>query len=119
MSRRRQPQDPGDAGRKEPAMAEIYDQETREGGTFEYPIKCLNCGLHYSVYSWTKWADEHELGGYCPECGIRGHKIVYGPVERNEFIFQLVPGKAEVHSMTRPEDVAPFGLGNMRLSEEE
>jgi hypothetical protein len=94
------------------------NEETK---TYEYPIKCLNCSLHYSVFSWEKWADKHELGGFCPECGIRGNKIVWGPVMRDEFIFQIVPGgaEAEMHSMTRPEDVAPFGLGNMTLPEEE
>jgi hypothetical protein len=90
----------------------------REGETLEYRLKCLNCSLHYSLFSWTRWAEKNELGGFCPECGIRGNKVVYGPVKRDEFIFQLVPGDAPLSGMTRPEDVAPFGLGNMALPED-
>ncbi|HEY7421496.1 MAG TPA: hypothetical protein VH541_05755 [Gaiellaceae bacterium] len=102
-------------------MADTDERTTleHEGETLEYRLKCLNCGLHYSVYSWVRWADKNELGGFCPECGIRGHKLVHGPVIRSEFIFQLVPGEAELTAMTRPEDVSPFGLGNMSLPEEE
>jgi len=61
--------------------------------TLEYRIKCQNCGLHYSVYSWDEEWSEGRKGGYCPECGIGGRKLVWGPVGREEFIFQLVPGE--------------------------
>lgn len=87
--------------------------------TYEYRLKCMNCSLHYAVFSWEHWTDKHEKGGYCPECGIRGNKIVYGPVEREEFIFQLVPGEASMQAITPVERVAPFGIGSMALPEDE
>jgi hypothetical protein len=60
--------------------------------TYEYRIKCMNCSLHYSVYSWesdwhifdpTSRGVQPNEGGYCPECGIKGNKLVFGPVERD------------------------------------
>ena len=63
--------------------------------TYEHRIKCTQCGLHYIVLSddeeWTKKAGEH--GGYCPECGARGGKLLHAPFVSDEFIFQKVPGE--------------------------
>lgn len=68
-----------------------------ETGTYEYRIKCQNCGLHYAVFSWDEeWAggpSEGRQGGYCPECGVGGSKMVWGPVERPEPIFHFIPGE--------------------------
>jgi len=85
----------------------------REGETFEYRIKCMNCGLHYTVLSWVDGWHTDKDGGYCPECGRKGGKMVSGPVAREEFIFQLVPGDAPLTEMTKSESSSPFGLGSM------
>jgi len=60
--------------------------------TNEYRIKCNGCGLHYTVLSWDEQWSEGRAGGYCPECGQQGGKMVWGPITRSEFIFQIVPG---------------------------
>jgi|GEM_PF-3756126 len=100
--------------------------------TYEYRIKCRNCGLHYAVFSWDEnWAipagtsgTGGREGGYCPECGAGGSKMVWGPVEREEEIFQLIPGEygggldpttrerieAAPMSMTAPVAESPFGM---------
>ena len=89
------------------------ERPDREGETFEYRIKCMNCGLHYSVYSWVgEWHSDKD-GGYCPECGRKGGKLVHGPVSREEFIFQLVPGDAPLVEMTKGESGSPFGIGSL------
>jgi len=86
--------------------------------TFEYRLRCMNCSLHYALYSWERqWTDLHDKGGFCPECGIRGGKMVFGPVEREEQIFQLVPGDAPLFEITGEEQVSPFGLGGIALPE--
>jgi len=100
--------------------------------TYEYRIKCRNCGLHYAVFSWDEnWAipagtsgTGGREGGYCPECGAGGAKVVWGPVEREEPIFHFIPGDiaggidAEGNrieatapmSMTGPLAESPFGM---------
>ena len=66
---------------------------------FEHRIKCVRCSLHYIVLSEDEsWPESHALGA-CPECGSRGGKLVWGPVEMTDenggrFIFQRVPGDA-------------------------
>jgi hypothetical protein len=72
-------------------------EETPSTANYEHRLKCMACGLHYSVYSYdVDWAEQRE-GGSCPECGVRGRKISWGPVEMSDenggrFIFQRVPG---------------------------
>ncbi len=62
--------------------------------TYEYPIKCLDCGLHYTVWSWNE--DWHEKNtAHCPECGRDEHYIGFPIKARDEQIFQLVPGMSE------------------------
>ena len=93
----------------------------RAGATFVYAVKCLNCSLHYTIYSWGRWADLHDLGGYCPECGIRGNKAVWGPRPHTAFLFQLHNAGDDMPliGMTEAEQVSPFGLGNMALPEDD
>ena len=98
-----------------------------DGTTHEYRIKCRNCGLHYSVYSWDeKWDEKGREGGYCPECGIGGSKMVWGPVTHVEPIFHFIPGEAgggvKIENgvqtpvegaplkFTAPASEAPFGI---------
>jgi len=92
-----------------------------DGKTLEYAIKCLNCGLHYTVWSWHKWPDLNDKGGYCPECGIRGNKAVWGPRPHTAFLFQLHNAGDDMPliGMTEAEQVSPFGLGNMALPEDD
>lgn len=64
----------------------------------DYPIKCLACGLHYTVHSWNE--DWHQTdggktrsatnGGVCPECGAIGHKLICEPVKQDGQIFEVV-----------------------------
>ena len=74
-------------------------------------IKCLACGLHYVVCTdFREWPDkgttrDQQLGEatgliYCPECGSTNAapKIVYTK-EVEGFIFQAVPGDAEMTKM--------------------
>jgi len=79
--------------------------------THEFPVKCRNCGLHYSVFSWSEnWPfDKERDGGYCPECGIKGSKMVWHRTV-TKFIFEVVPGGAEMLALTRPEDAPRFGI---------
>jgi hypothetical protein len=81
-------------------LTETLTPVEREVASYEFRLKCLACGLHYTVLSWDEhWAiPEGESGtggregGYCPECGTGGQKMVWGPVPRQDFIFQIVPG---------------------------
>jgi predicted RNA-binding Zn-ribbon protein involved in translation (DUF1610 family) len=73
---------------------------------WKFPIKCLNCGLHFAVFSdYEDWPDkgttrEQMVGEatgvvYCPECGGTTRFITYRE-EQEGFIFQQVPGAAEM-----------------------
>ena len=86
----------------------------------QYPIKCLNCGLHYIVCTWdhekiedgtdnngkeisetdSAWPVQHD-GGYCPECGNKGSRKMIWRRGTPEQIFAVVPGKST-------DDVAMF-----------
>lgn len=71
---------------------------------YEHRIKCSACGLHYIVLSESRdWPLEWR-GGACPECGVRGAKMVWQPVLMDEsnggqFIFQRVPGRSGMREM--------------------
>ena len=79
--------------------------------THEYRIKCQNCGLHYVVLSWDEqWAGAPEhgrRGGFCPECGIPGGKMVWGPVEVEGQIFERVPGHVAVEEINGEKIAVP------------
>lgn len=67
--------------------------------TFVFKIKCQGCGLHYEVCSWDEgWGKAHEYG-FCPECGVKGGKMVWGPQKLDRQIFQLVPGDTPLSFM--------------------
>lgn len=58
--------------------------------TYRFPIKCLGCGLHYNVYSWSdNWS--HKYDPHCPECG-RQKSLVMGVVKENKEIYNFVGG---------------------------
>ncbi len=59
--------------------------------TNEYPIKCLDCGLHFTVWSWdTDWHEKHTA--HCPECGCNEHFIGFPKRTHPEQIYSFVPG---------------------------
>jgi hypothetical protein len=60
--------------------------------TYEYRLKCRNCSLHYAVFSFdSNWDEKHAEGGLCPECGMGGVKIIWGPVPHDRPIFTFIP----------------------------
>lgn len=64
--------------------------------TFIHPVKCLNCSLHFNVYSWKEdWTPLPEGG--CPECGASfaesGYLMWQASPSALE-IFQHVPASA-------------------------
>ena len=74
---------------------------------WQHRIKCLGCGLHFVVCSdFEEWPNQGttrdlKLGEatgliYCPECGVPSNKLVYEPAEVEGFIFQAVPGDAQL-----------------------
>lgn len=66
---------------------------------YQYPIKCLNCGLHFLVCSdHEDWPNYRTLdsSAYCPECGSNESTLQFPPRETEGFIFQTVPGKIEI-----------------------
>ena len=57
-------------------------------------VKCLNCGLHFVVCTWTP--ESHALTTlFCPECGQHEAKFVLWKKEVEGDIHELVPGDAE------------------------
>jgi predicted RNA-binding Zn-ribbon protein involved in translation (DUF1610 family) len=59
--------------------------------TYEFPIKCLSCGLHYKVFSWE--SDWWKNRPYCPECG-KQVAMIWASVPTNQPIYEHVPGFA-------------------------
>lgn len=60
--------------------------------TFEYPIKCLDCGLHFTIWSWNdEWHVEHTAT--CPECNAQ-RTLGFPPLTHSQEIYEFVPGQA-------------------------
>ena len=63
----------------------------------QHRIKCMTCGLHFTVHSdHDTWFDDHPGGGpFCPECGskLREGGCMHWIAEVTGFIFQHVEGK--------------------------
>ncbi len=71
-------------------------------GYTQYPIKCLECGLHFTVH--TEYPESHTLDTlYCPECGQHNGHFLMFKAEVEGFIFQYVPGAAEFHDALLPK----------------
>ncbi len=59
-----------------------------------HSYKCLNCDLHFNLYSWEELDKGHGAKEVtCPECHHRGGKKLHWVVESNKQIFQCVPAK--------------------------
>lgn len=69
--------------------------------TYIVKIKCMACGLHYQVFSWSEnWHVKHGEQSFCPECGIKGRKLVCQPEETEQQIFELVPGTSSPYALS-------------------
>ncbi|SHI03967.1 HNH endonuclease [Clostridium collagenovorans DSM 3089] len=59
--------------------------------------KCLSCGLHFILCSWHK--DKHDSSSlHCPECGQSNGNFLVWSQQKFGFIFEDVPGKANLYS---------------------
>ena len=74
-------------------LAYIHDIVKTTAKFIEKKVKCLSCGLHFSIYSW--YADAHYACSlHCPECGqSEGHFIIWAQ-HNFGFISDKVPGYA-------------------------
>lgn len=61
---------------------------------YEIPVKCMACSLHFTIWSETDLWKAEEI--CCPECGVRGSKMIWKGKPIEGFIFQKVPGDAEL-----------------------
>lgn len=77
------------------------NEEFTEPHTYIHKYKCLNCSMHFAVYSWHEDWPNYEGGGlgkvFCPECGLDITVQPYTPllhwVEPSAlFIFEHIPG---------------------------
>ena len=58
----------------------------------------MKCGLHFIVC--TDYPEQHaNTTMYCPECGQHLGKFLVWKAEVEGFIFQAVPGDAEIDSI--------------------
>jgi len=75
-------------------------------GTIELPIKCLYCGLHFTVWTWEEWwAAKNQP--FCPECGTQGEATMFpGRRHPDKQIFQFVPGTIDPDDMRDYDDAA-------------
>ena len=65
-------------------------------------VKCLECGLHYALYSWSPDAHKSETL-YCPECGQHHGNFMVWHEPGKGFIFQNVPGEAELSEIGKSQ----------------
>jgi hypothetical protein len=79
----------------------------------QFPIKCLACSLHYIVCSDDpEWPNKALNGGFCPECGTLGAKLVHGPSPSEQPIFMVVPGEVPPAGIFPAVDRRPgYGIG--------
>jgi hypothetical protein len=49
----------------------LAEVEAEDPNSYRFPCKCMRCGLHFNVYSWSaSWATTNKR--FCPECGVAG-----------------------------------------------
>ena len=93
----------------------------------DYPIKCMACGLHYTVHSWNE--DWHQTddgktrsatnGGVCPECGAIGAKVIFEPVPQGGQIFEIVGNTAAVEITPAVAQGLGHGAATLRPYDQE
>ena len=63
---------------------------TESTSTTILSTKCMNCGLHFNVYTWEP--DRHSANTlYCPECGQHEGRFMVWRADVTEPIFVHVP----------------------------
>ena len=75
-------------------------------GHVQIKCKCMKCGLHFVVC--TEFPEQHSSKTlYCPECGQHGDGAAWliWTEPKPELIFQVVPGQAQLVSMTLPKNL--------------
>jgi ssDNA-binding Zn-finger/Zn-ribbon topoisomerase 1 len=78
-------------------------EPTTEATYTQLRVKCMKCGLHFIICTW--FPEQHApTTMYCPECGQHPGKRGNGTfsvwqAEVEGFIFQAVPGEAELTYM--------------------
>lgn len=88
----------------------------------DYPVKCMACGLHYTVHSWNDdWhgteggtVKSKTNGGVCPECGVIGGKMLFAPEKRDGQIFEVVGNTAPVEMTAKVVPGVGMGAETMR-----
>lgn len=66
-------------------------------------MKCLECGLHFVICTW--YPEKHGVAtAHCPECGQHDRRFIMWREESEDFIFQVVPGKAAIAGFGLPPD---------------
>ncbi len=82
--------------------------------TYEYPIKCLSCGLHYTIWSWdTDWHEKHTA--HCPECGLDEHFVAFPVRDHPEQVYEVVPGATLKVAPLRDLGVQDLGDGSLQM----
>lgn len=67
--------------------------------TYAIKFKCSSCGLHYQLFTWNAdWTEQYK--SFCPECGVKGGKMVWGPEETDKQIFEFVPGATQLTALS-------------------
>ena len=62
---------------------------SEDSKTTIYSMKCMNCGLHFNIYTW--YPERHSIDSiFCPECGLQGKFIIWKSVVGDP-IFRHVP----------------------------
>jgi DNA-directed RNA polymerase subunit RPC12/RpoP len=58
--------------------------------TYEHPVKCMSCSLHFTVWSWEEQWSKRKI--YCPECG---NNVVFRftAAQHSDPIYKHVPGE--------------------------
>jgi len=80
--------------------------------TFQHGFKCLECNLHFHVYSWNEvWPTDDDVdegqprdpGPFCPGCGKQTY-LQFEPIKLDGEIFEYVPGGAKMigHTFQNP-----------------
>lgn len=59
--------------------------------TYIYSLKCLDCGMHFKVFSWySNWNKLHKAN--CPECGLQKSVFLLKFEESDKPINKFVEG---------------------------
>jgi len=80
-------------------------------GYHRLKFKCLECGLHFALFTWHKkeWFDTVRKGKiHCPECGLDNKVFFLGVEEQKGHIWQVYqadPTMALIHGESKIEEI--------------